>query len=92
MQVTVGRNLFQVLDGTLVYSTVGTGVAIAIIIPSILVPVALILVGAIASVLIIMLVFRKRYKTKEGHFTTEMRELQTSITQKGENKLSKISN
>lgn len=78
-QVSVGTNLFQVLDDRLSFvSSEDGGVPTAIIVPALLVPVIVILLIAVVCVVSIVLLVRKKYRTKELHLTAEL-ELQTSV-------------
>jgi hypothetical protein len=89
LQVTIGTNLFQVLDDTLLYATTSvtdTGTPIGSLIPGIVVPVVAILLTAIACVFLVLLVYRRRYRAKEVNLVAEIEELKT----KDGNNLSKI--
>jgi hypothetical protein len=86
LQVTIGTNLFQVLDDTLLYATTpvtDTGTLIGSLIPGIVVPVVAILLTAIACVFLVLLVYRRRYRAKEVNLVAEIEELKI-------NNLSKI--
>lgn len=74
-QVTIGTSLVQVLEDTLLYESSNGSSFLLTIIPSVLVPVLVIL---ICSVMCLVLIFKKKYKAKEHHLTAEMRELESS--------------
>jgi hypothetical protein len=94
LQITIGMNLFQVLDNTLLYTTTpvtDTGTLIGSIVPGIVVPVVAILLIAIACVFLVLLVYRRRYRAKEVNLVAEMEELKTNTRlPKDRNNLSKI--
>jgi H+/gluconate symporter-like permease len=90
LQVTIGTNLFQVLDSTLLYAVSDTGTPIGSLIPGIVVPVVAILLTAIACVFLVLLVYRRRYRAKEVNLVAKMEELKTNRLPKDGNNLSKI--
>ncbi len=65
-QVTIGRHINMVLEDTLLYSSeLSSTASLAIIIPAVLIPVAIII--ACFVVLVITIIFSKRAKRKENY-------------------------
>jgi TRAP-type C4-dicarboxylate transport system permease large subunit len=76
LQVTIGTNLFQVLDSTLLYA-IDTGTPIGSLVPGIVVP---LVVTAIACVFLVLLVYRwRKYRAKEVNLVAEMEELKANV-------------
>ncbi len=68
LQVTIGRHINMVLEDTLLYSLEFSSTSsLAIIIPAVLIPVAIIIACFVMLVLVIAIIFSKRAKRKENY-------------------------
>ena len=88
VQITIGENIRVTLDEALPYEDI-VNAPLTIIIPSVVVPLLMIILCAGVCVAGAVLLFWKKYKTKEKDLTTEMSDLRSIVI--GPDQKSKLS-